>query len=42
MRKRVHLRTLTAEEVSEVKRLAASGKESIRLESIRKLVGIES
>jgi transposase len=40
MRKRVHLRTLTAEEVSEVKRLAASGKESIRLVQRARIIAL--
>ena len=31
MPKRIHLRTLTAEEKAEIRRLAASRKESVRL-----------
>ena len=40
MRKRVELRTLTTEEVSEIKRLAASRKESIRLVQRARIIAL--
>jgi transposase len=40
MRKRVQLRTLTAEEVSAVKRLAASRKEAIRLVQRARIIAL--
>jgi transposase len=40
MRKRVHLRTLTIEEVSEVQRLAASRKEAIRLVQRARIIAL--